>query len=143
MNAGFGTAIDVIYADNKLVRCAELLNYGMAAVDYLCPNFNVQFFDNEQSEGLSSIVVSGSIRKAGAFDGQITQNVIHRRERLTADNSGGFAIKGALREVIVEGCSVAHPDSNIHVERIASGVLLRHCKSALGDLKCDGATQVP
>ncbi|HLX62263.1 MAG TPA: hypothetical protein VKX17_13365 [Planctomycetota bacterium] len=143
VNAGFGTALDVIYSGNKLVRCAELLNYGMATADYLCPNFNVQYFDNELSEGLSSIVVSASVRPANSFDGQITQNVIHRRERLAADNSGGFSIKGVLREVILEDCSALHPESSIRVEHNTSGVLLRHCRSATGDLKCEGAAQIP
>jgi hypothetical protein len=144
VNAGFGTALDVIYAENRLVRCAEMLNYGMASPEYLCPNFNVQFFDNELSEGLNSIVISGSVRPAGSFAGQITQNVIHRRARLKGDNSGSVEIKGAsLREVIVEGCVVEHPDSGIKVERGPSGVLLRHCRSAQGALRCEGVEQVP
>ena len=144
VNAGFGTALDVIYAGNRLARCAELLNYGLASAEYLCPNFNVQFFDNELSEGLSSIIIAGSVRPADAFAGYITQNVIHRRERLTADNSGGIAVQGAsLREVIVEACSAAHPDSSIRVDRGPSGVLLRRCRSADGELRCEGAAQVP
>lgn len=143
VNAGFGAALDVIYADNRLVRCAELLNYGMASAEYLCPNVNVQFFDNELSEGQGSIVVNGSVRPTGAFAGQVTQNVVHRRERLTADNSGGIVLQGALREVIVEGCSAAHPTSGIRVERGPGGVLLRRNRSAAGDLRCDGAVQAP
>ena len=144
VNAGFGTALDVIYADNRLARCAELLNYGMASPEYLCPNFNVQCFDNELSEGLGSIVVNGSVRPAGAFGGQITQNVVHRRERLTADNSGGITLQGAaLSEVIVESCAAAHPASGIRVERGTSGVLLRHNRSTAGALRCEGAAQVP
>ena len=31
VNAGYGTAIDVVYAGNQLVRCAQLLNYGVEA----------------------------------------------------------------------------------------------------------------
>lgn len=144
VNAGFGTALDVIYADNRLVRCADFLNYGMASEKYLCPNFNVQFFDNELSEGQGSVVVASSVRPVGVFAGHVTQNVIHRRERLTADNSGSFAIKGAaLREVIVEGCSTAHPDSGIKVEDGSGGVLVRRCRSAAGELRCEGAVQVP
>ncbi len=143
VNAGFGTALDVIYADNRLVRCASLLHYGMASETYLCPNFNVQFFDNELSEGLNSITVGGSVRPAGAFDGAVTQNVVHRRARLTTDNSGSVVIQGALRDVIVEGCSFAHPDSGIRVERGPAGVLLRHNRSAAGALRCEGAVQTP
>jgi len=120
-----------------------MLNYGLASPQALLPNFNVQCFDNELAEGQCSIDVNGSVRPAGSLVGQITQNVIHRRERLTEDNSGGFVIQGALREVIVEGCSAAHPDSNIRVERGCSGVLLRHCRSAAGELRCEGAAQVP
>jgi hypothetical protein len=143
VNAGFGCALDVIYADNKLVRCAQMLNYGLASPQALLPNFNVQCFDNELSEGQVSIDVNGSVRPAGSFSGQITQNVIHRRERLTEDNSGGIAIQGALREVILEGCTAAHPASSIRVDRVPSGVLVRHCRSAAGELRCEGATQAP
>lgn len=145
VNAGYGTGLDVIYAGNRLVRCAEMLNYGIAKPEYLCPNFNVQFFDNELSEGLNSVVVGASVRPPDAFTGQITQNVIHRRNRMTADNSGAFRIigKNFLREVIVEGCSAAHPDSLIQVEAGSSGVLLRHCTSADGALQCEGAVQEP
>jgi len=144
VNAGFGTALDVIYAGNHLVRCADMLNYGMAAPEYLCPNFNVQFFDNELGEGLNSIIIAGSVRPAGVFAGQVTQNVIERRAHLTADNSGGVTIQGpALREVIVEDCTVAHPDSRIKVEGAPGGVLLRHCRAAAGALRCDGAEQTP
>ncbi|HEY3322407.1 MAG TPA: hypothetical protein VGP72_18235 [Planctomycetota bacterium] len=143
VNAGFGCALDVIYSGNKLVRCAELLNYGLASPKALQPNFNAQFFDNELSEGQSSININGSVRPAGAFAGQITQNIIHRREKFTEDNSGIISIQGALREVIVEGCTTAHSASAIRVDRVPTGVLLRHCRSTAGDLKCEGATQVP
>lgn len=143
VNAGFGTALDIIYADNRLVRCADFLNYGMASPDYLCPNFNVQCFDNELSEGQGSIIINGSVRPAGAFEGQVTQNVIHRRERLTADNSGNIVLQGALRDVIVESCTVAHPASGIRVERSPAGVLLRHNRSDAGALRCEGAAQEP
>ncbi len=143
INAGFGTALDVIYAENKLVRCAELLNYGMASPEYVCPNFNVQCFDNELSEGLSSIIVGGSVRPADAFGGQVTQNIIHRRARLSADNSGGISIKGALREVVVEGCTAGNADSRIRVEKSAAGVLIRHCRSATGEMPCEGIVQTP
>lgn len=144
VNAGFGTALDVIYADNRIVRCAELLNYGMASERYLCPNFNVQYLDNELSEGQISIVTTGSVRPPESFGGQITQNIIYRRNHLTADNSGGFRIQGAaLREVILEDCSVAHPDSVIKVENGPGGVLMRRCRSAAGEPRCEGITQTP
>lgn len=129
--------------DNRLARCADFLNYGMASPDYLCPNFNVQCFDNELSEGQGSIVINGSVRPAGAFEGQVTQNVIHRRERLTADNSGNIVLQGALRDVIAESCTVAHPASGIRVERSPAGVLLRHNRSDAGALRCEGAAQEP
>jgi hypothetical protein len=143
VNAGFGCALDVIYAGNKLARCAQLLNYGLASPRELLPNFNVQGFDNELSEGQGSIEANGSVRPASSFAGAITQNVIHRRERLTADNSGGFVLQGALREVILEGCTAAHPDSGIRVERGPSGVFVRRCRSAEGALRCEGATKAP
>ncbi len=78
-----------------------------------------------------------------AFDGQVTQNIIHRRARLTANNSGGISIKGALRDVVVEGCTAGIADSRIRVEKSAAGVLIRHCRSATGEMPSEGAAQVP
>ncbi|MBI5834958.1 MAG: hypothetical protein HZB16_21865, partial [Armatimonadetes bacterium] len=83
INYGFGTALDIVYAGNSLRRCAQFLGYGLASPTALLPNFGVQCFDNELSEGLGEINVNGSVRPAGAFDGAITQNIIHRRERFT------------------------------------------------------------
>jgi hypothetical protein len=143
VNAGFGSALDVIYAGNTLVRCAQMLNYGLASPQALLPNFNVQGFDNVLSEGQCSIEANGSVRPADAFSGQITQNVIHRREHLTADNSGSVVLQGAVRDVIVEGLSAEHPLSVITVGQGPSGILLRHCRSSTGDVPCTGAVQVP
>lgn len=105
VNGGFGCGLDVIYAGNTLVRCAELLNYGIASDRGLGPNLNVQYLDNELREGLTSIVVGGSVRPAKLFDGAITQNVLVRRNRFAADNVGAIRLGGALREVVVEGCN--------------------------------------
>jgi hypothetical protein len=143
VNAGYGCALDVIYSGNALVRCAELLNYGLASPQALLPNFNAQFLDNELGEGQGSIHVNGSVRPAGAFAGAITQNVIHRRARLAVDNSGGIAVQGALREVVIEGCTVANRASGIRVDRGPAGVLVRRCRSTAGELRCEGATQEP
>jgi hypothetical protein len=143
VNAGYGCALDVIYAGNQLVRCAEMLDYGLASPEQLLPNFNVQCFDNVLSEGSGSIEVNGSVRPADCFAGQITQNIIHRRERLSDDNSGSVVIQGATREVIIEGLSAGHPQSAIKVEHGASAVLIRQCRSPTGAIRCEGAVQVP
>jgi hypothetical protein len=143
VNAGYGSALDVIYSRNQLVRCAELLNYGIASPAALLPNFNVQCFDNELSEGLGSIHLNGSARPAEAFRGQITQNTVHRREHLTADNSGDIAVAGAIRGVIIEGCLAEHPFSGIRVDASARSVLVRRCRSANGALRIEGAVQAP
>jgi hypothetical protein len=92
---------------------------------------------------MNSIVVSGSIRPADAFNGQITQNIIYRRAKFSADNCGGIGIKSsALREVIIEHCTALHPASAIKVEK-AGGVLIRNCRSANGELPCEGMKQEP
>jgi hypothetical protein len=143
VNAGYGCALDVIYAGNQLVRCAEMLDYGLASPEALLPNFNVQCFDNVLSEGSGSIEVNGSVRPAECFAGQITQNIIHRRDRLSDDNSGAIVIQGATREVIIEGLSAGHPLSAIKVEHGAGSVLIRQCRSPTGAIRCEGAVQVP
>ena len=78
-----------------------------------------------------------------AFGGQITQNTIHRREHLTADNSGDIAISGAIRDVIIEGCLAEHPYSGIRVDRSARNVLVRRCRSVNGALRTEGTVPVP
>jgi hypothetical protein len=143
VNAGYGCALDVIYAGNQLVRCAEMLDYGLASPEQLLPNFNVQCFDNVLSEGSGSIEVNGSVRPAECFAGRITQNIIHRRDRLTDDNSGAVVIQGATSNVIIEGLTAGHPLSTIKVEHGASSVLIRQCRSPSGAIRCEGAVQAP
>ncbi len=143
VNAGYGCALDIIYAGNQLVRCAEMLDYGLASPEQLLPNFGVQCFDNVLSEGSGSIEVNGSVRPAACFAGQITQNIIHRRDRLSDDNSGSIVIQGATRDVIIEGLAAGHALSTIKVEHGASGVFIRQCRTPTGAIPCVGAVQVP
>jgi len=95
------------------------------------------------SEGSGSIEVNGSVRPAACFAGAITQNIIHRRERLSDDNSGNIVIQGAAREVIIEGLSAGHPLSAIKVEHGATSVFIRKCRSPTGAIRCEGAVQAP
>ena len=64
------------------------------------------------------------MRPAGCFGGAITQNIVHRRERFAADNSGGIVLQGALREVIVEGCTFGSAASTVRVEPAVRGAWL-------------------
>ena len=143
VNAGYGCALDVIYAGNQLVRCAEMIDYGLASPEALLPNIGVQCFDNVLSEGAGAIEINGSVRPADCFAGHITQNIIHRNDHLAADDSGAVVVQGAAREVIIEGLTAGHPLSAIRVEHGAAGVLIRHCRGVDGPLRCDGALPAP
>jgi hypothetical protein len=126
VNASYGTAIDVVYAQNRLYRCAQLLNYGCAPDHAFQPSWYVQFLDNELHEGQTSVDTTGSVRDQKRFPCPITRCTIHRRQLLGEDNSGDISVSGRTRDVIVEGCVLRHPASTIRVEREAEGVLLRN-----------------
>ena len=72
VNAGYGTSIDVVCAENKVVRSALLLNFGVTADGWFEPSWYVQYFDNEISEGQTGIESNGgnhnSQRLQGAAD---------------------------------------------------------------------------
>ena len=125
VNAGYGTSIDVIYAGNRLVRCAQLLNYGLVMKRGCFPSWNVQYLDNEISEGHTTVDTTGSSRDNEQYTGPITRGVIHRRNRLSKDNSGGISVSGRARDVIVEGCVLGHPMGTIRAEGEAGGLLFR------------------
>ena len=126
VNAGYGTSIDVVYAENRLVRCAQLLNYGCAPRDAFQPSWYVQYLDNELSEGHTSADTTGSTRDRQKFPCPITRCTIHRRHRFDADNSGSVTIGGNVRDAIVEGCTLRHPLSTIRAEGEAEGILFRN-----------------
>jgi hypothetical protein len=131
VNAGYGTSVDVICAQNHLARCAELMNHGVGADPYTPhgfePSWHVQYFDNEIAEGQTSIGSSGAGHNAAnLFPGPLTWCAIHRRHSVAADNSGSISIGGHVRDVIVEGNHFANPLSTIKVDGTAQGVLLRN-----------------
>ena len=126
VNAAYGTAIDVVYAQNRLYRCAQLLNYGCAPDNAFQPSWYVQFLDNELYEGQTSVDTTGSIRDPRKFPCPITCCTVHRRHLLAEDNSGDINISGFTRDVIVEGCVLRRPGSAIHVQKEAKDVLVRN-----------------
>ena len=129
VNAAYGTAIDVVYAENQLYRCGQLLNYGCAPDKAFQPSWYVQFLDNELHEGLTSVETNGFLPKPerfGAPNAHITRCTIHRRLVVADDNSGGIAITGRTRDVIVEGCTLRNPLSTIRIENSAEDVLFRN-----------------
>ena len=125
VNAGYGTSIDVVCAENEVVRSALLLNFGVHADDWFEPSWYVQYFDNRVSEGQTGIETNGA-QKSERYAGPLTRWAVHRRHTITADNSGSISIAGNLRDAIVEGCTLHHPMSIIKVDGIAQGVLLRN-----------------
>jgi hypothetical protein len=126
VNAGYGTSLDVICAENQLYRCAQLLNYGLDAHGHFQPCWHVQYLDNEAHEGHTTLDTTGSIRTGPAYTGPITRSTIRRRDVIDADNSGGIGVSGRTRDVIVEGCVLKHPMNLIRVDADAQGVLLRN-----------------
>ena len=127
VNAGYGTSIDVICAENHLARCAELMNHGVRAAGHgFEPSWHVQYFDNQIAEGQTSIGSSGAGHDSpDGYQGPLTWCAVHRRHTIAADNSGSISIGGKVRDVIVEGCTLTHPLSVIKVDGAAQGVLFR------------------
>lgn len=126
VNASYGTAIDVIFAENRLYRCAQLLNYGCAPDNAFQPSWYVQFLDNELHEGNTSLDTSGHVRDVAKFPCPITRCTISRRNVLGSDNSGGITVSGRTRDVIVEGCVLRNPMSTVRVQPEVRDVLLRN-----------------
>ncbi len=125
VNAGYGTSIDVVCAENEIVRAALLLNFGVHADDWFEPSWYVQYFDNHVLEGQTGIESNGGGARSPRYDGPLTGWAVHRRHTVAADNSGSISIAGRVRDVIVEGCTLNHPLSVIKVDDMAQNVLLR------------------
>jgi len=126
VNAGYGTSIDVICAENTLARCADLMNYGIHFPTHAEPSWHVQYFDNKVTEGQTHVGSSGDTRNKEIFAGPLTCWVVHRRHTLDAENSGSVAISGNLLDAIVEGCTLNHPASEIKIDSAAQGVVVRN-----------------
>lgn len=125
VNAGYGTSLEVIYAENELVRCAEMMNYGLFTHDSFQPSWRVQYLDNRITEGLTKEATTGNGHKTD-FAFPLTSGAIHRRQTIAADNFGGISIAGNLSDAIVEGCVLKNPAGTIKVDGDAKGVLLRN-----------------
>lgn len=127
VNAGYGTSIDVICAGNDLLRSSEMMNFGVRADDWFEPSWHVQFLDNLIREGQTNIGSMG-MSPSERYKGPLTAWAVHRRETLEADNSGQISVKGNIRDVIVEDCTLKNPLSQIRIEPGIQGVLLRNNK---------------
>jgi hypothetical protein len=132
VNAGYGTSIDVVYANNQLYRCAQLLNYGAAPEQEIQPCWYTQYLDNELHEGHTMIDTAGHVKHKDVFAGAITRCTIQRRLRLDKDNSGSIQVAGEARDVVVEGCVLQHTLSKIRANGEARGVLFRNNSFAAG-----------
>jgi hypothetical protein len=126
VDAAYGTSIDVVYAGNRLYRCAQLLNYGLTSPGDYQPSWYVQFLDNEMHEGYTDVDTSGSVRDTKDFTGAITRCTIHRRHLFAEDNCGVISISGRTCDVIVEGCVLRNPANVIRVDNDAQWVVLSH-----------------
>ena len=125
VNAGYGTSVDVVCAGNRLLRCADLMNHGIAAEGHgYEPSWHVQYLDNHVSQGRTRVGSSG-MRATDAYPGPLTRWAVHRRHALSADNSGGIAVSGNVHDVLVEGCRLENPCSTILADGAARGVLFR------------------
>lgn len=125
VNAGYGTAIDVVYRGNTLNRCAQLLNYGVPDKGDCQPNWYVQYFGNHLLEGHTSVDTGGAPRNGADYKGVITRCTVHRRHEFADDNSGEVAVFGVPQDVVIEGCTFNHPQSRIRIDG-GGGVLLRN-----------------
>ncbi|MFI5380467.1 MAG: hypothetical protein ACHRHE_14305 [Tepidisphaerales bacterium] len=126
VNAGYGTSIDVVCAENKLLRCADLMNYGVRTPEFFEPSWHVQYFDNLVKEGQTQVGSHGGGNKSQLYTGPLTCWAVHRRHTIAADNSGSISISGNIRDAIVEGCVLKHPLSTAKVDKAACGVLFRN-----------------
>ena len=130
VNAAYGTAIDVVYAENRLYRCGQLLNYGLRS-----------------GQSVSTVVVRAVSRQRIARRADIG-----RDERLSAEARAvrrperphhalhdpppaacgrrqqrrHRASPGATRDVIVEDCVWRNPLSTLRIENSAEDVLFRN-----------------
>lgn len=128
VNAGYGTSIDVICANNHLSRCADMMNYGLHSQTFAQPSWHVQYFDNEVTEGQTHVGSSGDGHKSELFNGPLTRWVVHRRHNLSADNSGSITLGGNVVDAVIEGCTLRHLLSQIKVDGSPEGVVLRDNK---------------
>lgn len=138
VNAGFGTSIDVIYANNKLVRCAQLLNHGLETKGFIQPSWYVQYLDNELCEGQTSLDITGDSRGRDLYDGPITRCVIARRNRFAPDNSGSISVGGNARDVLVEASVFSRPESFIKADGEAAGLVFRNNRFEAGPPRIEG-----
>ena len=138
VNAGFGTSIDVIYANNKLVRCAQLLNHGLETKGHIQPSWYVQYLDNEMSEGQTSLDIGGDQRGRDIYAGPITRCVVARRNSFSSDNSGSISVAGNARDVLVEDSVFRRPECFIKADGDATGLVFRNNKFEAGPPRYEG-----
>ena len=134
--------MEVVYANNKLFRCAQLLNYGLETDGRIQPSWFVQYLDNEMSEGQTGIDVTGGVRHRDLYDGPVTRCVIERRNSFVADNSGSISVSGHTSDVLVENCTLRHAENLIRADGAATGLVFRNNKFEAGPPRYTG-NQIP
>jgi hypothetical protein len=145
VNMGYGSSFDIICADNKIARSAQLLNYGLKLENGHQPSWYVQYLNNDVSEGHTDIETSCTLKAPAGYEGTLTRYAIHRGTHLNADNSGRIRIGGNVADVIVEHCKLDHPSNTISNDKESAGVLFRDNKFS-GDApryKVNGALVIP
>jgi len=138
VNAGYGTSLEVVYADNRLYRCAQLLNYGLENRGQILPSWYVQYLDNELLEGQTGLDVTGSLRHPEGYTGPVTRCVVARRNVFAADNSGGVSVGGYTRDVLVEESVLRHPENRIRADGEVSGLVVRGNRFEAGPPRYEG-----
>ena len=126
VNAGYVTSIDVVCAQNQLLRCADMMNYGVRSDGWFEPSWQVQYFDNSITQGQTKVGSNGDDgHRSPLFAGPLTCWAVHRRQSIAADNSGSIVIGGNIVDAVVEGCVLRHALSAISIDGLAEGVLCR------------------
>jgi hypothetical protein len=117
VNAGYGTSIDVVCAQNQLLRCADMMNYGVRSDGWFEPSWQVQYFDNSITQGQTKVGSNGDDgHRSPLFAGPLTCWAVHRRQSIAADNSGSIVIGGNIVDAVVEGCVLRHALSAISID---------------------------
>jgi len=128
VNMGYGSSLDVVCAENTLVRCGQMLNYGLKLESGQQPSWRVQYIDNQIHQG-HTLIESSSPYKAGqAYEGPITRWCVHRGTQVFKDNSGNIKVGGNAADTLVEDCVFEHPAGFIENSKNATGSVFRRNK---------------
>lgn len=139
VNAGYGTSIDVVVADNHLRRVALMLNYGGYLHNTVQPSWHVEYLGNTIAEGLTRISISGGERKGTPYHGAVTRWTVVRGNVFDPDNFGGVTLDGPrLSDVIVERTTLVPQGGKVLVKQHADGVVLHDNRFGGGEPRYGG-----